>query len=245
MQIRTDRPQCEETMAYNPYTLENKTILVTGASSGIGKATAVECSRLGAKLVITGRNEARLEETFRQLEGSGHTKIIADLSSDEGIAALVEGCPELNGFVNNAGISRPLPVQFVTREKMNELFPVNLEAPILLFTSLLKKKKLPKGSSVVFTSSINGVTGGGLSESIPRKGADFPGRIAQIENIAQFDIVEMLLVRRVIVVFLVALGYYPSSRPAVIVYFDNAVPVIGYEPAAGADQRAQIIQRFG
>ena len=166
MQIRTDRPQCEETMAYNPYTLENKTILVTGASSGIGKATAVECSRLGAKLVITGRNEARLEETFRQLEGSGHTKIIADLSSDEGIAALVEGCPELNGFVNNAGISRPLPVQFVTREKMNELFPVNLEAPILLFTSLLKKKKLPKGSSVVFTSSINGVTGGGLSESL-------------------------------------------------------------------------------
>ena len=59
-------------MSYNPYSLEGKTILVTGASSGIGKATAIECSKLGARVVITGRDEARLQQTLSSLEGEGH-----------------------------------------------------------------------------------------------------------------------------------------------------------------------------
>ena len=58
-------------MSYNPYSLEGKTILVTGASSGIGKATAIECSKLGARVVITGRDEARLQQTLSSLEGRG------------------------------------------------------------------------------------------------------------------------------------------------------------------------------
>lgn len=147
-------------MQYNPYSIENKTILITGASSGIGKATAIECSRMGAKVIITARNDERLSQTFFELEGNGHIKIIADLSSDESIESLIEACPQIDGLVNNAGISRHLPVNFVTREKMNQIFPTNLEAPILLFSRLLKLKKLSKGSSTVFTSSINGVCGG-------------------------------------------------------------------------------------
>ena len=70
-------------MNYNPYTLENKTILVTGASSGIGRSTAIECSKLGARVIITARNEERLKETLAQMEGEGHQIIMADLSSNE------------------------------------------------------------------------------------------------------------------------------------------------------------------
>ena len=58
-------------MSYNPFSLEGKTILVTGASSGIGQTTAIECSKLGAKVVITGRNVERLQQTFSQLDGDG------------------------------------------------------------------------------------------------------------------------------------------------------------------------------
>ena len=64
-------------MAFNPYSLEGKTVLVTGASSGIGKATAIACSRLGAHVIVSGRNSERLQETFSELDGEGHLQIIA------------------------------------------------------------------------------------------------------------------------------------------------------------------------
>ena len=66
-------------MSYNPYSLEGKTILVTGASSGIGKATAIECSKLGARVVITGRDETRLCDTYSLLQGENHIQSVADL----------------------------------------------------------------------------------------------------------------------------------------------------------------------
>ena len=93
---------------YNPYSLFGKTILVTGASSGIGQATAIECSRMGATLVLTGRNEERLLETYNSLETEGqvHQIFTADLSSADGISALVTKLPQLDGCVNNAGIGK-------------------------------------------------------------------------------------------------------------------------------------------
>ena len=147
---------------YNPFSLEGKTVLVTGASSGIGKATAIECSKMGASLVITGRNEERLNETLSQLKGSGHRAIIADLSDDESLTALVGECPRIDGLVNNAGITKTLTTQFVTREKLESLMEVNTIAPILLFQRLLKAKKLGNGCSVVFTGSISGLCCAGL-----------------------------------------------------------------------------------
>ena len=72
-------------MAYNPFSLEGKTILVTGASSGIGRGIAVECSKMGATMVINGRNQKRLNETLSMLEGEGHMIIQADLSKQEDI----------------------------------------------------------------------------------------------------------------------------------------------------------------
>lgn len=140
-------------MNYNPYSLEGKTILITGASSGIGRATAIECSKMGAKCVITGRNEERLQEVYDLLEGDGHIQIIADLATAEGLEMLVAQVPELNGLVNNAGISNTKPIGFIKQEDLDSVFAANAFAPIMLTKMLLKKKKLQSGASIVFTSS--------------------------------------------------------------------------------------------
>ena len=140
----------------NPFSLEGKTILVTGASSGIGRATAIACSQMGAVVVVTGRNESRLQETLDALEGSGHQMIVADITNDDQIDYLVDQIPAINGLVNNAGITETCPTQFIKRDKLNRVMEVNTIAPILLTQRILKKKKLGKGGSIVFTCSISG-----------------------------------------------------------------------------------------
>lgn len=142
-------------VAYNPFSLEGKTILVTGASSGIGKATAIECAKMGAKLVITGRNEERLNEVFNSLEGDGHIQILADLSNEEDIQRLVNEIPVLNGCVNNAGYNIMSVIQFIKKDNLDHIMNVNLTAPIMLTHLLVKSKKIAKDSSIVFTSSIS------------------------------------------------------------------------------------------
>ena len=147
---------------YNPFSLEGKTILVTGASSGIGQATAIECSKLGAKLVITGRNAERLQETFGRLDGDGHQQVIAELTNDEDVKRLVEGCPELNGLVLCAGHGMTLPFMFCTREKFDSIFNVNFFAPVELLRLCVKAKKMTKPSAVVAVAS----TGGTISHVV-------------------------------------------------------------------------------
>lgn len=143
-------------MEYNPFSLRNKTILITGASSGIGRTTAIECSRLGATLFLTGRNEDRLKETFSCLEGEGHQLFVADLKEEEDIDRLVDSLPIINGCVNNAGVASPLPTQFISKTSLEDVFQSNTFSGILLTQKMVKKKKLTKPSSVVFTSSISG-----------------------------------------------------------------------------------------
>ena len=151
-------------MSYNPFSLVGKTILVTGASSGIGQATAIECSKCGAKVIITGRNEERLNETFSQLEGEGHMIVVADLNTQNDIDTLVEACPILDGLVNNAGRGKSKPVSFLKLEDLQDVYQTNLFGVALLTKGLLKKKKLGKGASIVFTSSISSyMTAAGLS----------------------------------------------------------------------------------
>lgn len=142
---------------YNPYSLDGKTVLVTGASSGIGRTAAIECSKLGAKLVVTARNEERLVQTLNELEGTGHQMILCDLSIEDEIDQLVTKVPEIQGLVNNAGFTKILPIQFVNFTDINNILQVNTVAPILLMQKLLKKKKIKKGASVVFTSSMAGL----------------------------------------------------------------------------------------
>ena len=140
----------------NPFSLVGKTILITGASSGIGRATAVTCSQMGATLVITGRNEARLHETFTSLAGEGHQQICADLTDPDSLDKLVEGLPKLDGLVNNAGIAKPLVLQLTDREDVNEIMQINALGPIHLTRLILQHKKLNKGASLIFVSSVNG-----------------------------------------------------------------------------------------
>lgn len=144
-------------MNYNPFSLEGKTILVTGASSGIGRAIAIECSKMGAQVVISGRNEIRLNETFQKLEGFDHLKIIFDFNEIENIDELVEFFPLLDGIVHCAGLADPVPFQFINKDKLDLIFDVNFYAPVLLSQLILKNKKINKGSSIIFISSISGV----------------------------------------------------------------------------------------
>lgn len=144
-------------MAYNPYSLIHKTIFITGASSGIGKATAIECSKLGAKVIVSGRNEERLNETYSMLEGDGHKTIIADLSKSDEILKLIKSLPQLDGFVSNAGLLKLLPIRFINEEDLNRILQLNSIAPIMMTRHLIKLKKLNNPSSIVFTSSIAGV----------------------------------------------------------------------------------------
>lgn len=138
---------------YNPFSLVGKTILITGASSGIGRTAAIECSKLGATCVINGRNEERLQETMNQLVGDGHQYIIADISSQEGIDELVAQTPCLDGLINNAGISKSRPISFYKQAELESIFQTNAFAPMLIVKTILKKKKLNRGASIVFTSS--------------------------------------------------------------------------------------------
>ena len=147
-------------MSYNPFSLEGKTVLVTGASSGIGRTTAIECSKMGASVIITARNEERLKATLDSLDtasGQTHQMFLADLSSEEGVNVLVDELPHLDGVSLNAGIVKTLPVKFINKDDLAEVLNVNMMGPILLAQRLLKKKKITRGSSVVFTSSIGGV----------------------------------------------------------------------------------------
>lgn len=142
-------------MDYNPFSLQGKTILVTGASSGIGQATAIICAQMGAEVVITGRDAERLQTTA-DLSGTVKEQIAADLTNNEDVERLVAALPPLDGAVLCAGNSTTLPLQFGTREKFDDMFNVNFFAPVELLRLMYKKKILQKGASVVLIASIGG-----------------------------------------------------------------------------------------
>jgi NAD(P)-dependent dehydrogenase (short-subunit alcohol dehydrogenase family) len=151
---------------YNPFSLEGKTILVTGASSGIGRSIAVECSKMGAAIIATARNDRRLQETIDLLAGDNHTKVIADLSDYDQLCIMVNQLPKLDGVVCNAGVVKALITQISEKEDVSEIFNINTFASIHLIQSLLQSKKLNKGASIVFMSSISGVYCGAIGGSL-------------------------------------------------------------------------------
>lgn len=143
-------------MEPHPFNLSGKTVLVTGASSGIGRATAIEVAQRGAHVVITGRDECRLQQTFSDLAGAGHFMFCGDLTDHRFIETLVTDCGKLDGLVHCAGILFLHPVKFITQSEISQMFCVNYNAPVLLTSALLAKKKLNPGASVVFMSSVSG-----------------------------------------------------------------------------------------
>ena len=141
----------------NPFSLEGKTILVTGSSSGIGRGIAIECSKMGAKVILNGRNVDRLKETLDMMEGKDHQVMAADISIQDEIDQLVADVPTLDGCVLCAGIPQVCPVKHFKRNDIEDILNVNTVAPIMITSGLLKKKKIHKGSSVVLVESISGV----------------------------------------------------------------------------------------
>lgn len=157
-------------MNYNPYSLENKTILVTGASSGIGRATAIECAKLGASVVITARNEERLYAVLTELDTSfdqQHQMIIADISTEEGLDVLQSALPALDGLSSNAGIAvGNKPIKFIKEEDVQTTMQTNTYSHAMLAKILFKKKLLNKNASCVFTASIGGTCSYGPGNAI-------------------------------------------------------------------------------
>src|SRR5581483_7868507 len=138
-----------------PFHLTNKTILVTGASSGIGKQTAISCSEMGAKVVITGRDEKRLNETFSSLKGSGHSKFLCDLTDEKQRGEFTSSVPSVDGLVHSAGTVMPIPVKFIAEKHIQQVMGVNFNSAVLLVAGLLKNKKLNDSASLIFFSSIS------------------------------------------------------------------------------------------
>lgn len=148
-------------MCYNPFSLKGKTILITGGAGGIGRAAANTCINLGARVILTDIREDLLKETLAGLPESQIEEpnlcFTADLTDADQLAALVDFCPKLDGMVCNAGVMKLTLTQFITEEELLRVQRINLNAPILLTRLLLKKKKINKGGSLVFTASAAGV----------------------------------------------------------------------------------------
>ena len=176
---------------YNPFALEGKTVLVTGAGGGIGRATAIACSKMGATLVVTDINAETLTETLSLLESEGerkHLMFTADLTSDESLDKMVAEMPQLDGIVCNAGISKVLPIQFLNAEDMNRIMAINAFAPMYMTQRLYKKKRINKGGSIVYTVSISGVSMvsmGGVMYAVSKNALDAFMRNAALEFAAR------------------------------------------------------------
>lgn len=150
---------------HNPFSLEGKTILVTGASSGIGRATAIECSEAGAKVILLGRSVERLNETLANCVGENHCLIQCDLADLDSFSEKFSNIPELDGIVHNAGVNTKYLVKNLSKDKIDGIFHTNYYAPVLITQMFLKKRVLKKNASLVFVSSISASLGA-ISNSV-------------------------------------------------------------------------------
>ena len=148
----------------NPMNLTGCSFLVTGASSGIGRETAVLLSQLGARIVLVGRNQERLNETSRNLSGSSHHAEVFDLSQTEQIPSWVKSlCATvgpLNGLVHCAGIQSTMPLRVSSPAVFEEAYRINVIATAMLVKGFRQKGCCTSGGSIVLLSSVMGLVGG-------------------------------------------------------------------------------------
>jgi NAD(P)-dependent dehydrogenase (short-subunit alcohol dehydrogenase family) len=143
-------------MEFNPFTIAGKTILVTGAASGMGKATAIACAKMGATIIAADFNRDGLSATMTELTGTGHQAFDLNLADEDTWESLLNGDFVLDGIAGCAGIANMNPFTFIDKAEMDKVFSVNFFGPVLLVRKLIRKKKLNKGSSIVFVSSVDG-----------------------------------------------------------------------------------------
>lgn len=139
---------------FNPFSLKGKTILVTGASSGIGKAIAITCSKMGADVLVSARNTERLDATLSEMKGGGNQKIVADLTNLDDVQHLVSQLKRVDGVVHCAGIGHRKPAKLLSNSEVEMVMRTNYFAAVSLQTELLKSKKINNSGSVVFVASV-------------------------------------------------------------------------------------------
>ena len=143
-------------MSFNPLSLNNKKFLITGGSSGIGRATAIYISKLGAKVVLTGRNEERLKDALCQLEGNGHSYIVFDLMNLDRIEEIFKTATndgvKLNGLIHSAGVPCVMPLRNLTPNALQECFTNDYFCFVELVRQYSKTKYCNEGSIVAISS---------------------------------------------------------------------------------------------
>ncbi|MDF1629944.1 MAG: SDR family NAD(P)-dependent oxidoreductase [Alcanivoracaceae bacterium] len=133
--------------------LAGKVILVTGASSGIGRGVAISLAEQGVRVLLTGRNELALRELGKELSDDS-VCYPADLTCSAQLAELVEVLPAVDGVFHSAGMISPFPAGFLNEVKLGQVMSINFESPALLTSALLRQKKIRRSSSLVFMSSV-------------------------------------------------------------------------------------------
>jgi NAD(P)-dependent dehydrogenase (short-subunit alcohol dehydrogenase family) len=141
-------------LKFNPFSLEGKTVLVTGASSGIGKGIAITCSKMGARVILNGRDIKRLQKTYSLLMGTDNFVVNGDLTNNGILSKMVEQVPNLDGVVHCAGIGQRVLCKDVKADDISKIMEVNFNAPVMLQAELLRQKKINRGASIIFISSI-------------------------------------------------------------------------------------------
>ncbi|NCA80748.1 MAG: SDR family oxidoreductase [Sphingobacteriia bacterium] len=146
----------------NPMDLTGKIVLITGASSGIGRETAIQCSKLGARLVVVARREKELREAIDLMDGKDHSYYTFDLANIEGIEDLVSKIVKENGpidgFVHSAGIGSTRPIHIFTHDKVHDVMVVNFYSFLELVRIISKKNNFNPGLSIVGISSMASIT---------------------------------------------------------------------------------------
>lgn len=139
--------------------LSNKHILVTGASSGMGRVFSQMIAKEGAIVTIVARNEERLQQTLDSLDGKGHDYKVCDLTDENQMKNIISDMTPIDGVVFCAGINDYVPVKFLKQEIIDRIFQTNYFSEILLTQMLLKRKLIKKGASLVYISSLSSVLG--------------------------------------------------------------------------------------